>query len=181
MFLSIILFNSCQTEENNPIEQLVDSEFAKFKIAFPDLVPKININNIQKTNSKNNDRAKSESNISGVTFPVMENDEVIGRYFGLSDESSAIYLDFSNYTDYVKVYDVNDPSSFAVINMVYNKNTGEYEPASQNSFNKSYFWCDLSCTVGALAIAASDGPVPLMDVLAISYQITCMAACREVE
>ena len=30
------------------------------------------------------------------------------------------------------------------------------------------FWCKASWTIGAMAIAASDGPSPLMDVLAIS-------------
>jgi len=43
------------------------------------------------------------------------------------------------------------------------------------------FWCKVSCTVGAMAIAASDGPSPLMDILAIAYQVSCLAACIEAD
>ena len=42
------------------------------------------------------------------------------------------------------------------------------------------FWCKASWTIGAMAIAASDGPSPLMDVLAIAYQVACLADCEQI-
>jgi len=33
------------------------------------------------------------------------------------------------------------------------------------------------CTAAAIAIAAADGPSPLMDIAAVAYQVSCMANC----
>lgn len=109
-----------------------------------------------------------------VAFPIIENELVIGRYIGLADESIALYIDFSVYTNKITVYDVNDSSQFQDFQMIYNSETGNYEVVNTNRG----FWCSVNCTVVALVIAASDGPSPLMDILAIAYQVSCLAQCE---
>jgi hypothetical protein len=175
LFLSF-LFNSCETENSDTMEQTTESEFLNFKTAFPDLESKINYTYIQKTSSNSN--ASPKGNLEGVTFPVTNNEEVIGRYIGTADEISAIYIDFSDYKNKITVYDVNDPSKSENFIMILDEATNIYSPEINSDSGKG-FWCDAQCTIAAIAIAASDGPSPLMDILAISFQITCLAACRE--
>lgn len=107
----------------------------------------------------------------------MEENNVVGRYFGTSDELEAIYLDYSNYHEYVRIYDVNNPSVYDVIPMALNDKTGNYEPIVDFQ-NKTNGWlCGTLCALGTIAIAFSDGPVPAMDVLAATYAVTCLADC----
>lgn len=102
-----LIIVSCQSNND---EDVLNSEFSKFKTNFPELASKINYVNVQKTN--NDYAAKSENTIDGVTFPVMNNNKVIGRYIGTTDEKSSVYIDFSDYTNKITIYDVNDPSKF---------------------------------------------------------------------
>ncbi len=59
---------------------------------------------------------------------------------------------------------------------IYDPKTDSYLIA--NSSNATNGWCEVACTLGAMAIAASDGPVPIMDALAIAYGIACLADCQ---
>ncbi len=176
LLILTLLFVGCNSVKEELIVQSVDTEFATFKSTFPHLSNKISIANIQKGEDVVRNSKSSSRSISGVTFPIIDNEEVIGRYIGLSDESSAIYIDFSDYTNKVTVYNVNDPSVFETFEMIYNPVNGKYEPSY---IGMKGFWCAASCTIGAIAIAASDGPSPLMDFLAISFQIACLADCAE--
>jgi len=176
LILSVSLLTiSCQSEDDNLSEQSVPSEFTTFKTAFPELITKISYENVQKTNFNKNGAAKSKNRADGVTFPIMDNNKVVGRYIGLSDESTSLYIDFSNYENKIVIYNVNDPSEFETLNTVYNSDTDKYEV--DLSAYRSRFWCGVRCTVAALAIAAADGPSPLMDILAVAYQVSCLAEC----
>jgi len=64
--------------------------------------------------------------------------------------------------------------------MVLDESTNTYNPDKNfqaKNFQVEDFWCGVNCTVVAMVIAASDGPAPLMDILAISYQVSCLAQC----
>lgn len=37
--------------------------------------------------------------------------------------------------------------------------------------------CAAGCTLGTIGIAASDGPLPLMDAVAAAFYITCNGGC----
>jgi hypothetical protein len=153
---------------------LDNDNFKVFKTNFPNLSSKIGLNNIQKVDI--DIVTTKETSTKGVTFPVIDNNIVIGRYIGLSDESKGIYFDLSDYTKKIIAYDANNPSVHLVINMIYNPTNGNYEPSLSSM--KSY-WCEIGCCLGAMAIAASDGPSPLMDILAASYCAACILECNE--
>ncbi len=71
-----------------------------------------------------------------------------------------------DYTETVTIYDVNNSSFVENVKMVYDPERKMYIPVNLKSANG--FWCGLSCGLGTIAIAASDGPTPLMDILAAS-------------
>lgn len=174
MGLLILILISCNSKRDEVFDQLSSVEFSEFKTNFPNLSSKISFNDIQKV-VINSDNTKTTSNM-GVTFPVIDNKTVIGRYIGLSDETKGVYFDLSNYTNQITAYDVHNPSNYLVIQMTYNPDNDKYEPSLNNL--KSY-WCEISCCLGAMAIAASDGPSPLMDILAATYCATCIAECNQ--
>lgn len=154
------------------IQNLDEQNLSAFKSSFPSLIEKAEFNYTQNVSVPNKMNKKEE--IEGTTFPVMNEQEVIGRYLGLNDESAAIYIDFSDYQNQITIYDVNNPTKFEVVETVFDSKTNSYLPVQKYSKNT---WCKASCYIGSMAIAASDGPAPFMDVLAVSYGITCIAAC----
>ena len=182
LFFSIILFNSCETENNDILEQSVDNEFAKFKSAFPDLSSKISLKNIQKVNIASALSKSINSDIEGVTFPLIDNDFVIGRYIGLVDESIGMYIDFSDYTNKITFHDVNGIESPQVFEMVLDLSTNTYKPVIELDYQNRgwrYWVCAGGCTAVSVAISLVDGPAPLMDILAIAYQLDCVLSCAE--
>ncbi|MFD0931416.1 hypothetical protein ACFQ0R_02275 [Psychroflexus salinarum] len=176
LILCSLFLNSCETESSEEFNQSFKKEFLSFKSSFPELANKIDYKSIQETSAENN--GKSMTKTSGVSFPIINNNKIIGRYIATIDERSAVYIDFSDYQNKIIIYDVNNPSKFESFEMVLNEKSNTYSPVYNSSLEKG-FWCDAQCTLAAIAIAASDGPAPLMDILAISFQITCLASCRE--
>lgn len=89
----------------------------------------------------------------------------------------------------IEVNSVNDEKT-NIFNRVLNEN-GEYnlEPLNNSpvdnyqvknlssNCNLILAGCVSACVLGTAAIAASDGPLPLMDALAASFYITCNANC----
>lgn len=177
LFLSIILFSSCEKGDNNLIEQ--SNEFTKFKSAFPNLASKISYDNVQKT--KDNSAAKSGNTVDGLTFPIINNNEVIGRYLGTSSQKTAIYIDFSDYKNKITVYDVNKIEEPKIFQMALDTSTNTYNPVLNNQTKSGwrYWLCAAACTAGAVAISLVDGPAPLMDVLALTYQLNCVLSCAD--
>jgi hypothetical protein len=179
--ISTLIFISCSTEntltnnldENLVIQKTIQNDVNRytttFRDNFSDLSDKIGENYIQYKYSELSNKNKE---IQGLTFPIIDKNEVIGRYVGLTDESNVIYIDFENYKESITIYDVNNPSKFITVNTVYDSKTDTYTISP----NKS--WCEASCTLGAIAIAASDGPAPFMDYLAVAYLISCMQDCH---
>ncbi len=172
MILVTLVIISCQSNND---EDLLNSEFSVFKKNFPELAPKISYSNVQKI--INNYSAKSENFMDGITFPIMDNNEVIGRYMGTSDENISVYIDFSDYKNIITIYDATNPSKFQSVKMVLDHSTNTYKPDPK--LQAKDFWCNMTCTIGAIAIASSDGPAPLMDALAVSFVIACLADCAE--
>jgi hypothetical protein len=177
LFISISILDSCKNENDEIIDTTLNYELSVFKKNFPCEYKNIGIENIQQViaNKSNGDN----SNINGITFPVIEEGKVIGRYIGLIDQTSCLFIDFSDYTHQVTIIDVNDPSKQQVLDMIYDSKDGTYRPNFLK--NGCGFWCSAACALGAIAIAASDGPAPFMDALAITYSIACLAACLENE
>jgi hypothetical protein len=173
LFISLSLFTlSCTKNEDQPIVQ--SDALKQFEKNFNTEFSQLNYGFIQDTKSIEFPN-KSEDQISFSTIPVVNGDDVVGRFFEYSD-GDAYYVDFSNYTKEIVIYNVLDPSDYEVVGMVYDPSSNSYVPNYSGS-NKT-FMCKVACTLGAMAIAASDGPVPLMDVLAVAYQVACVASCN---
>lgn len=172
MIFSLSLFVGCNKEideavETNPFED----RLTIFKKNFPCEYNNINFDYLQESKS-----TKSSDNTANfIIFPVMEDGKVVGRYLGFTDQSYAIYIDMSDYTNSVIVYDVINPSLHETVSMIYDSEKGIYIPVSLKS--ASGFWCGLACGIGTVAIAASDGPIPVMDALAATYAVACLASC----
>ena len=173
IFLANILFIASCSQYN----EVTNTEFLKFKENFPHLVANISYENLQRSSNLNDlSRYNSEEEVVGVSFPVIDEDIVVGRYIGTDDEKTAVYMDFTNYEEEIIIYDVNDPSKFNSYKMELDAENEVYIPVGLNQ-SRGGFWCAATCTLGALAIAASDGPFPVMDLLAVSFQAACLADC----
>lgn len=175
--LSIILTGAVgcsndNTEVGNLEVESLSFEFSHFKENFPQHFQKIESSKIQYGQSSS---IQGKGNEDGATFPIVDGDNVIGRYLGLSDQSTAIYFDFENYEESISVYDVNNPDFQRTYYAEYDAKTNSY--IYNDLGNKG--WCEVSCTLGAMAIAASDGPAPFMDYLAVAYGIACLADCAQ--
>jgi len=164
---------SCQS---NKEDDILSSEFLVFTVNFPELASNISYDNVQKINTENESSFKLERNVKGVTFPVMIDNVVIGRYIGSTVENTAVYIDFTDYKNKIIIYDVYNPSEFESVDMVLEEYSDSYIPVEYIQ-TRGGFWCKAACTIQAMAIASTDGPSPVMDVLAIAYGIACMLDC----
>lgn len=171
----LLIFISCEKNDQTTNEfELFEENLSAFKNNFPCEYENINYNYLQELNS---DSLKSSDTIDedGIIFPVMEDDKVVGRYIGLLNQLSAVYIDMTDYTNTITIYDVNNPDLSQKFDMIYNPEKDIYEPVVLKS--ATGFWCGVACGLGTVAIAATDGPSPLMDVLAASYAVSCLASC----
>ncbi len=142
-----------------------------FRTNFPTLYKNLDTRFIQ--NAKG-DRVTSLSELSRIvyfTLPAVKKGEVVGRLF--SHNGNVQYLDLKNYKKVIDVSIVSGGglSTFsAVTKLDTRKNV--YTVNVQNRG-----WCEVSCAIGTIAIAASDGPSPLMDILAVAYAVSCLNDC----
>ncbi|WGK64415.1 hypothetical protein [Croceiramulus getboli] len=170
-FILIImtLCTSCSKEE---VLNLSTYSTTKFEKNFPVESSLARYDHLQEYSSES--IGKSSPDFKGVTFPIVQDNQVIGRYIGLESELSAIYIDFSDYTNKILVINVLEPETHIYLDMILDPVSGNYVPVLPT---EKGFWCSAACAIGAIAIASSDGPAPIMDALAISYSIACLADC----
>ncbi|RYC52597.1 hypothetical protein [Flagellimonas olearia] len=180
-FLSCLsLLLSCTKQNEELTIESLHEEFSTFKKAFPNLYVNINPDYIQKSDINSLETLTAKAEV-GITFPIIENEKVIGRYFGLCDESIALYIDYSDYENQIVIYNVNNSAQFAIVEMELNLETLTYIPiqvSSKEYSAKGSSWCAVSCGIGATAIALSDGPAPLMDLVAVTYMAACLTDCE---
>ncbi len=180
LFLIAVTF-SCVTES----QDVEKNQFLKFKTSFPDLADKISYKNIQSnipTKGENSDN--KQANL--LTFPIMEQNKVIGRYAGTKDERSAFYVDLSNYKNKVTLYNVNNLEDKVTYKMIFDETTNTYKPMNiqtkggrDGGMPWRYSLCVGACGVEAVAIASVDGPLPIMDVGALVWFGNCTTGCYD--
>src|SRR5690606_8709629 len=148
----------------------------QFENNFSEVKGKTNFDYLQGLFFDNNENKNSSpGDFSGYAVPVMDGAKVVGRYIWTEDQEKGVYIDYTSYEDYVTIYSLTDHNDIQKIATTLNPETDIYEPVYENKG----FWCGAACAVGTIAIAASDGPVPVMDVLAAAYAVTCLASCNE--
>lgn len=144
----------------------------EFSKQYPKEYKNINVNFIQ--NSKGN-VIKSIEELSKITYftaPIIENSKVVGRI--VFTKGDLVYLDYQNYKKNINTVLFKKNKTVVKLSLKTLLSKNKYKVnISQSKIN----WCAIQCTIAAVAIAASDGPSPLMDILAISFQISCLASC----
>ena len=171
-FTILVLFISMSCDKQMNEMEHNEQRLSIFQMNFPNEYKNLKLEYLQNTiETKSSEISPS----LGISIPVIINNEVVGRYVGLVNQSAAIYIDFTDYKNEIIVYDVIDPTRFQVFKMKYDAERDVYEPIVLKSTNDAL--CGALCALGAIAIAASDGPAPFMDALAITYAATCLAAC----
>lgn len=166
---------SCSIDEEIRNAQNSNLEFSKFLSEFPEFADNIDKSSIQRTELKNQENTiQAKNQIEGVTFPIIENGEIVGRYLGLNNESVALYFDFTDYKNQVVIYDANDSTRFEIVKIDHDSKSNRY--SFEDKYSKGG-WCAISCGLGTLAIILSDGPAPVMDLLALAFEAACLADC----
>lgn len=166
---TLSILSSCFHEDSvNMPENDLSAAMLTFKSNFPSEYQSLFIQNKQILESEN-------KSIVATSIPVIVNGVVKGRFFEYSDGES-FYYDLSNYKKQVTIYNTFYSKSFQSVGMKLDLKTQAYIPDLTTACGS--FWCKASCTLGAMAIAASDGPVSLMDALAFAYGIACLVDCE---
>ncbi len=166
--------NAQDLKENTIILKSISS-LNNFKEQYPKEYNLLNTEYIQ------NDEGiiESSNELKGLnyfTIPTMIDNNVVGRLLYYNGETQ--YIDFSNYKNEVIIHIITKDKikSSVTIPMVYNSKNDVYEISGYQ--NRGWL-CGVGCTLATMAIIASDGPAPLMDIIAVAYYAVCMADCRK--
>ncbi|MFT5892407.1 MAG: hypothetical protein ACI9Y7_002517 [Dokdonia sp.] len=157
--------------QNSTIPTLED-----FKKDFPKAYSNLDTSLIQNNKGDIVTSLKDLSNLDFFTLPVIINNNVVGRVY--QSKGNISYVDYSNYKKEVKLNILrNDKSKTSFTsNMLYNSKDKTYS-IDNNGQNRT--WCEIGCTLGGIAIAISDGPLPVLDILAVATTAACVAGCNE--
>jgi len=114
---------SCDKQINE--KEHNEQRLSIFQMNFPNEYKNLKLEYLQNTiETKSSEISPS----LGISVPVIINNEVVGRYVGLVNQSAAIYIDFTDYKNEIIVYDVIDPTRFQVFKMKYDAERDVYEP-----------------------------------------------------
>uniref|UniRef100_UPI004049E868 hypothetical protein n=1 Tax=Gelidibacter sp. TaxID=2018083 RepID=UPI004049E868 len=178
-------FNSCSNNENIDFkEESNNPNFIKREVG--QLEKQEQVLDYFKENFRFGKEFLLEEYNANMIEIIIEN-TLVGYYIDNKDFNSIGVVDIRDidFIKYVNVSKINEIFSFALI---FNNDYDTIVP----DFNVDYFTalnrgddrcqgnlmlCTGTCTLGALGIAASDGPLPFADALAVSFWVGCNAHC----
>lgn len=118
-------------------------------------------------------------NSNGIVIGYVDENE--GKY-GVSDISSSYihrYVDLKNQKEYI--FDLNHSQTYNTIvpdfELFTNNQVNVMVTSGDNRCMGNFMLCSATASLAAIAIAASDGPLPFMDALAVSTFITANGLC----
>lgn len=118
-------------------------------------------------------------NSNGIVIGYVDENE--GKY-GVSDISSSYihrYVDLKNQKEYI--FDLNHSHTYNIIipdfELFTNNQVNDMVTSGDNRCMGNFMLCTATASLAAIAIAASDGPLPFMDALAVTTFITANALC----
>lgn len=140
-----------------------------------------------------------------IINPSLMNDEVPNINFTLIDinlngynayyvefDGKGFFVDYSKHNKGIKVFDVVNSDEYCIIpfaegkasipdfNSEYSLYQKTFNPNESNLKSGWRYWlCAGGCGAVSLAIAASDGPAPFMDILAVVFFADCTLDCAE--
>lgn len=180
LFLNI----SCSLEDNlseesiDPNSELVE----KFRLKYPEVYSNSTIKEL-KTETIVLGKSSNETKIATIQ-EVLQNNEIIGYLTEQDGFMAFSILEKSNEEKIILMSDLSSDSQFS-FKFVYDEMYGhEIIQLEENLQGKqSMDNCDVAftasvaaCVLGTVGIAASDGPLPAMDIIAASFYITCNGA-----
>lgn len=179
MVVVSVCLTSCGKEDvaqNTGVDLSAVESLDEFRQQFPTEYANLETDNIQ---DKDGNFVTSLENFNALDFytiPVITNGQVTGRIF--SNSGSIQYHDFTNYTKEIGVSNVtkNQPVTSTMFSTIYDSERNAYIVDATDVELRG--WCEAACYLGVAAIAASDGPGPVMDALALAYGIACIADCN---
>ncbi|MCK5730796.1 MAG: hypothetical protein KAH68_06960 [Draconibacterium sp.] len=182
-FLTLLIlstvFNSCNKEDDFIQKPLLTKSLKTFKNAFPTEFNLLNWNSYK----ENINLSKVDNKIPDITFNLIES--IDGNSYYVEFEGKGFYILYSKINKEINIFKVNDPSKYVImpydeITLVPDLNS-ELQMITLKSNLEENYWryslCIAGCTGVAVAIAATDGPAPLMDIVAIAFQIDCSLGC----
>lgn len=179
--LAIFMLISCSENElmDSSQEKTISLKSILSLNNFKELYPK-EYNLLNTEYIQNNTGIIKSSNelkdLNYFTLPTMIDNNVVGRLLYYNGETQ--YIDFSNYKNEVTIHIITKDKfkSSVTIPTVYNSKNDIYEISEHQ--NRGWL-CGVGCTLATMAIIASDGPLPLMDIIAVAFYGVCMADCLE--
>jgi len=115
---------------------------------------------------------------------ILKNGTVVGYFiensgnFGIGDisiNSKIVYYDLVKEVGYS--FDIAYNEDYETYIPAFNDDYIDYELYRDNRCQGQLMLCTGGCTLASLAIAASDGPLPFMDAIAVSTYIVCNGHC----
>lgn len=181
--IAIFMFTSCS--KNEQIDVLQDESISlksitnlnDFKAEYPKEYNLLNVEFIQ--NDKGIIKTQAElKDLNFFTIPAIVNDNVVGRLLYYNGEIQ--YVDYTNFKNEVSIitFSKDKLKSSVMLPTIYNSVNDTYEVSLYQN-KASGFLCGVGCTLATMAIIASDGPAPLMDIIALAYYSVCMAECAK--
>jgi hypothetical protein len=184
----IFLFQNCTLEENLQIYSFNTTEALKnFEKNLPLEFSYLDFSKAQSyfidEKGKLLFTSKKENNY--LTIPAIKNGKVIGRFIGFKEDG--IYIDLKNYHREIVGINVSNLDSRLTAKTFFDEKNQNYFPVFDSNSESQringcgnqlgYNLCLATCAISAIAIAASDGPSPFMDIVAVSYTATCILNC----
>jgi hypothetical protein len=119
----------------------------------------------------------SNSKLSGVL--VVDKDMNAKGFGNLKNDNFLEYYDVNLNKNYIFDMEFSSEHNLVLPNFNENENINLYprNNSCQNSCQGGLILCTATCTLAALAVAASDGPLPFMDVVAAAGWTTCNGTC----
>jgi len=180
LLLSSVFMLSCSENDNKNIES-IDLNSGMNKRTINDLRDKINFYYGYEIDFG---VEKYLSNESINTIELIKDGVVVGYLLENNNNYGIGNISISNkilYFDILKEvefpFDLVYNDDFDTVLPSFNDDFFDYEIYSDNRCQGNLMLCATGCTLGALGIAASDGPLPFMDVVAASFYISCNAGC----
>lgn len=189
--ISTFFLGSCESEISPSIESNFQKDIpSHFGLAreFPDYFSKIDPDSFQKILVKI-DKDFYLDDFEVVIYTAKENNEIVGYllesnlfnvYTEISSETvfNSIDLETGNFVEFENKRKGNDFVLYDITNdvLIAMENTNHSSNRS-GGCQGALIICTAGCTLGTIGIGASDGPLPIMDIVAAAFYISCNAGC----
>lgn len=186
LFLTIVLLisYSCSNEISNPSESDSSDPLLKaFSVAIPHEYDNVDLSSRTTKSYVDPDTGDSKSIVS---YEVRKNNLIKGYVISLDDQYSYVRVSPDKYI--YESLETNDLYVFEKLPITKENPVGidfeshyivkENGETMYQRCDDARTLCNTSCTIAALVMALSDGPLPSMDVIAIASWAVCHGTCE---